>query len=466
MFNHKSTKSAIIMVAAVLMVVAVLLTACNGNAFKPVEMPELGKTPVSNGGNAVRYGDWIYYVNGYQSSASAENTYEKIDARVASIARIKISVIEELFGVLEDTSTFTTSTARTNEIKRLVAENAQIVVPKFYYSGNTTSTQINGIYIFNDRLYMLTPNDALTAGGNAQTSQSVLTSFGLDGSNEQRHYVFTNNAAQIMLSEAGDKLVATYIMDNVVGCIDVKTGEEIAKVEETSSAQIDVAGKTVFYINKDKAICRLDVGAAEESVVVANEEDSTVTFTISNVNNGYVYYTKADSTNGSVDAKRVYCKGTSGDEAIAFKSTAPSENWYGYEGGIVKVVSDSVDGINLYGIRVINSDGTVKKQVVDPVTNDTSITFNRIEGSKLYYTSNSIAYVVDLAGNDKPVAIGNNMYTANGWSVPDVIEMDGESYNYVIALGSGSVSAYKFDSATKEKTDSVTLTIVEPEEEE
>ena len=36
MFNHKSTKSAIFTVVAVLMVVTVMLTACNGTAFKPV----------------------------------------------------------------------------------------------------------------------------------------------------------------------------------------------------------------------------------------------------------------------------------------------------------------------------------------------------------------------------------------------------------------------------------------------
>lgn len=470
MFNHKSTKSAVFTVVAVLMVVAVMLTACNGDAFQPVTAPAAAE-PVGNGGNAVQYGEWLYYVNGYQSSASAENTYVQVVARVGAIARIKLTDLESLFGVLDDTTNFTTTTARTKEIARLVAEKAEIVVPKFYYSGNTTSTQINGIYIFNNRLYILTPNDELTAGGNSQTSQSVLTSFDLTGANEQRHYVFTSNSAQVMLSEVGSpkKLVATYIMSNEVGTIDVSTGSQICKVEETSSAQIDVAGNAVFYLNSDGAICKLNAGASEGKVVVANEKDSTISYTISNVNNGYVYYTKANSVNGGLDGLHVYyATEESTDETVALMTSAPSSNWYGYKDGIVKTFTDSKTDphVTMYGINVLSSDGEVLKQIVDPIQNDNDITFNRIEGSVLYYTSDSVAYMVDLESNGQPVAIGRSLASASGWSVPDIVAVEGKDYNYVITLSSGSVSAAKFNPTTKETIGTVTLTKVQPAEEE
>lgn len=463
MLKNKSTKLTICLITAVLLVASVMLAACNGNAFQPVDMPELGKTPEGNGGNAVKYGDWIYYVNGYQSSASAENTYEQIDARVGAIARIKTEDLESMFAVYDDAN-LTTSTARTNAIAKIVEEKAEIVVPKFYYSGNTTSTNINGIYIFNDRLYILTPNDELTSGGNSLTSQSVLTSFKLDGSDEQRHFVFTNNAAQVMLLQKDGKLLVNYIMGTEVGTIDVATGTVLGKVEETSNAQIDVAGNCVVYI-KDKAICKLNAGADSPVTLVSNEKDSKITYTISNINNGNVYYTKADSTNSSVDNIHVYYVNesnvsTNESERIALSATAPSSNWYGYGAGIVKSTTDSVNGTSLYGINIVSSNGTVVKPIVDPVKNDSSITFNRIEGDVLYYTSNNVAYKVDLsAENPQSEAFGLSLASASGWSVPDIL---GE---YVITLSSGSVSAVKFDKETKTNSSSVTMTIVKPAEE-
>lgn len=460
------------MVVAVLIVAAVLLTACNGNVFQPLKEAPASATPEGNGGNAVKYGEWLYYVNGYQSSLSAENTYEQVTSRVGAIARIKIADIESLFEVLDDTVTYTTTTARNKEIARIVAEKAQIVVPKFYYSGNTTSTQINGIYIFNDRLYVLTPNDELTAGGNSQTSQNVLTSFTLTGADEQRHYVFTNNAAQVMYTESENKLLATYIMGSEVGTIDVVQGTQLAKIEETSNATLDVAGKAVFYINSDNAICKLNAGAAEGKVVVDNKKDSTITYTISNVNNGYVYYTKSDSTNSSIDGTHVYCKTETSDEAVALLTSAPSANWYGYNGGIVKAVSDTVNDVTLYGINVLSNDGTVIKKVVDPVKNDNAITFSRIEGDVLYYTSNNVSYMVDLSKSDEPQAFAGSLST-NGWSVPDIVFTD-KGYNYVVTLSSSSsttdsksVYVAKFDVETKTQgSGTVGITVVEPVEEE
>lgn len=447
------------------MVMATLLVACNPDVFKPVEMPA-SATPESNGGNAVKYGDWIYYVNGYQSSASAENTYTQVKARVGAVARIKVTDLESLFAVYDDPK-FTTGTSRTNEIARIVAEKAQIVVPKFYYSANTTSTHINGIYIFNDRLYILTPNDELTAGGNSLTSQSVLTSFKLDGSDMKRHYVFTSNSAQVLLAMAGGKLTACYATSSEVGSVDVESGNRTVYAEEVKSAQIDVSGKAVVFLDKDGSICKINAGASEVTTVVENvkmegHDHSHLTYTISNVNNGCIYYTVADSTNSSIDGTRVFFKdATSTEQQVALKASAPSSNWYGYKNGIVLATSTTVQGTTLYGIDLVDSDGKTVRTVVYPVKNDNSITFNRIDGDILYYTANSIAYTVDLSNAQaEPIAIGKSLASASGWSVPDMVG------GYVITLSSGSVSAVKFDAAKPENSSSVTLTIVEPKEDD
>lgn len=471
MFNHKSTKTAIVLAVAVLMVAVVLLSSCTNNPFKPVTMPEQGEVG-SNGGNAVRYGDWIYYVNGYQSSANAENTYENVVARTGAIARIKIADLEDLFEVYND-SKFTTSSARTTEIARLVEENAEIVIPNIYYSGNTTTTNINGIYIFDDRIYIQTPNDELTAGGNSQTSQSVLTSYKLDGSDRTRHYVFTSNSAQVMLNKVEGKLVATYIMGAEVGCVDVKNGTKIASVEETSNAQIDVAGKAAVYL-KDKAVCKLNAGASEPVTLVANEKDSTITYTIVTVNDGYVHYTVKDDKNTSVADTVIYyvteaTASKAESERVALSAKAPGSNYYGYKENIVRVKSKDIQGTTLYGIYVVVGDDVEGKMIVSPEHNSSSITFNRIEGDTLYYTANSIAYRVDLsAAEPAPIAYGKSLSSASGWSVPDVVDLDSAKRNYVISLGAGSVSVVEFDSDKKDNTlaSPITLTVVEPKTDE
>lgn len=441
-----------------------MLSACTHNPFKPVTPPDKSNSIVSNGGSAVQYGEWLYYVNGYQSTVSAENTYEDAVGRVGAIARIKITDLEALFDVYND-SKLTSSAARTEKIAELLAEKAHIVVPKFYYSGNTTTTQINGIYIFDERIYMLTPNDELTAGGNSQTEQSVLTSFNLDGSGEQRHHTFTSNSAQIMLGKVSDKLVATYIMGATIGCIDVANGNDIAKIDETTSAQFDIAGNAIVYLDKDGAICKLNAGADKSVTLVANNKDeSTVTYTIASANMGYVYYTKADSVNSSVDNTCIYyvteaTASKAEGERVALATAAPSSNYYGYKETIVHVTTTTVYDDTLYGIYVLNDNkGEEKpKEIVSPEHNATSITFNRLEGDKLYYTSDSVAYVVDLSEeNPAPKAIGKSLASASGWSVPDMV---GE---YIVTLSSGSVTIVKFDADKKQSGSSVTLTIVKP----
>lgn len=447
------------------MVAVVMLAACNPNAFKPVDMPTGELDESTNGGNAVKYGDWIYYVNGYQSNASAENTYAQINSRVGAVARIKITDLESLFDVYNN-SNFTTNTARTNEIARIVAEKAEIVVPNFYYSANTTTTQLNGIYIFDNRLYILTPNDALTAGGNSQTSQSVLTSYKLDGSDPVRHFVFTSNSAQIMLGKVGDKLVATYIMGAEVGCVDVAAGTKLVSVEKTTGAQFDIAGKAVVYLNEDGSICKLNAGATEAKTIVENvkpegSDHTDITYAIVSANMGYIYYTVTYANNDSISKKRVYFATDDKKDQVALATEELSSNWYGYKETFVFADSEDVMGTTLYGIWLAGDNKGLpenRTRIVDPELNDSSITFNRIEGDMLYYTTNSVAYKVDLSKTDaKPVAIGKSLASASGWSVPDMID------NYVITLSSGEVTVSKFDAETAEDgKNKVTITIVEP----
>ncbi len=467
MFKNTSIKKTLILTVALLMLVAVVFAACTDNKFKPtVDLPTGEVDSATNGGIAVKYGEYIYYVNGL-ASATAENTYENVDARTGAICRIKTADLDELFEVYNST-TITSSSDRTKEIARLVAEKAQLVLPKIYFTSATT-TNLNGIYIFNDRLYIATPEDELTAGGNKQTSKQVLMSCKLDGSDLTRHYVFDKNTVQIMYDVVDGKLVATYVMDDVLAKLDVASGNSTEIVKEISNVNFDLAGRNVIFTDKDGSICLYKAGAAEHSVLVDNsveegEDASTITYTIKSVNNGNVYYTKSDSELDSDlnNIELLRANATEKDIVILTSKSLP-DKFYGYGDKIVYVDSDSTSDpdTTLYGIFMADKTLVDPQVILSPVENGTDITFNKLEGDILYYTVNSVSYTLDLSdGNATPVAYAKSLSTsAQGWALPDVLN------NYVFTLtSSGTVTVVKFDADKITNTNSVNITVVKPEE--
>ena len=469
------------------MCLAVLLTACNGKAFKAnFDAPKGGEVK-SNGGIAVQYGDWIYYVNGYESDVNAENTYVNTNdsPRVGSVVRIKTSDIPAILAINDDDDL--TTTQRSKAIAKAVDEKTQIVVPHVYYSANTANHFINGIYIFNDRLYMLTPNDKLTAGGASQTNQSVLMSFDLAGEHPQRHFTFESNTAQIWLYEQEGKVMATYYMNSKLYILEVADNEksvstEITGEEETVAAiNYDEAANCLFYVDGDGSICKLDIGAKAKKVIIDNStetdgEKSSITYTIASVNAGYVYYTQANSNNSDIDNIVLYYVNTNVSDdyksEIALNTTELNSTPVAWKDG--KVVTLKPDG-SYTGLELITSaDCTQKTLLLKPGFNEASITINKIVGDELYYTAGGVMYVKNLNNFDSEeygTPYGTSALTSTtGWATADrlVVTIDGETHVYVFSLGAGTVSVVEFNSETKKDSTSAAFTkaVIEEEDED
>lgn len=489
----KSAKKFSILLVALLVCATFVFAACDGGAFKGVTAPAKAEVE-NNGGIAVKYGEWLYYVNGIQTNASAENTYVDVTGapRIGSIVRIKLSAIEELFDISDNSNL--TNSEKSEQIAAYVRseKGAETVVPNIYYSANTTSTRLTGIYIFGERLYITTPNDELTAGGSSRTSELVLTSYKLDGTDPQRHFVFTDNTAQIWLTEQDGKVIATYLMSNTLYLLDVAKGESTvvtqkgvsADDEETdntvSSVNWDYAGECLFFLNADGSICKLNVGASEYEVIVENEgeeeehEDhnhAKITYTISSVNAGYVYYTVSDSNNSFVGGVKLYYATSAEDKDSVALNTNGVSGVKGWKAGKI-VITKQQPNSGLYGLYVINSaDGKDVTEVLSPEYNDSSITIDRIEGDILYYTANSTSYWIDLSKESdgtEGTVYAKSLSSATSWALPDLLDVtvDGEVVHYVINAASGSVSILKFDPETKTNSSSVALTLTaEPVEE-
>ena len=478
MYKHTTVKKSLILLVAMLLVVAVVLSACGPKAHKPVTIPNSTEDIDSNGGIAVRYGEWIYYVNGYQSSASAENTYvDTTNApRIGSIVRIKADQVVEAVKRSEDEDK--TSAVKTKEIAELVRENAEIVIPRIYYTANTTNTALNGLWIFDNRIYILTPNDQLTAGGNSQTSQMVLMSYNLGGGEEQRHYTFTSNSAQVWLYKQGTSLMATYVMSNelhvlTIGATEKDSNDTLVTTEgsETntvSSVNFDRVYGSVFYLDANGSICKLEKGATEPTVLVKNDskegDTNTITYTIKSVCNGFVYYTKADTNNSSVNDVVLYYTdvAVTEDTASVALNTSDVSKLQGYKDGKVVIVRSRTDGY--YGLYIVDKD-TVNnpKCLLKPGYNKNDITINKIEGDLLYYTVNSVTYIKNLTeveneGYDTKfgTTYAYGLTTGStGWSTPDIVDIGGVSYMFT--LSSNSVSVVKFNAEKKTNSSPATV---------
>ena len=496
----KNAKRFVILLVALLMCATVVFAACNKAGFKPVEVPKAGQDVESNGGIAVRYGDWLYYVNGYESNVSADNTYSdevKTAPRIGSVVRIKLSEIASLFEINDDKNISSTS-EKNKQIAAKVREKAETVVPKVYYSGNTTTTQFTGIYIFNERIYVTTPNDALTANGDPRTDELVLMSFNLGGGDPTSHFTFTSNSAQIWLSEVGNKVVATYLMDDVLHTLDVESGEDKVVTKEygklkhidntVSSANWDEKGKAVFFIDEFGSICKLAVGQANYEVILENDsykdhgehiEKGSKTFTIKFVNDGTVYYTKSDSEGAKDggDVELYYATSATDNDNTA--SLTNSVTLYGWKENKNIAIMSATSEQTYYGISILElkkdegSEKLYKETVVlSPAFNTSSVTINKIEGDILYYTADGVSYTIDLNDVTKPdynpneqgTPYAKNLASTTGWAAPDFIEF-GDEY-YIISLTTGAVTITKFDRENvKSNTVSVALTLTAAPEE-
>ncbi len=464
MFNKTFKKSLIILVAC-LMLALVVFSACSStDEFKPVVDKISGQAVESNGGSAVKYGDYIYYVNGIQSSATADNSYTNT-VRSGSIVRVLASKLDEIVAINnEDLS----SSVKTERIAAAVKENVQLVVPCFYYSANSTNTTLTGIYIFNDRLYITTPNQNLTSGGQKMTNQLVLESYNLDGSDRQQHFTFVGDvwststtALEIMLAEVKGDVWATYVIDGDLHSVSVASGEDKVICENVSNAKFDKANDLVFFQDEDGQICQFNAGASAHNVLIekVDTEASKLTYTISQVSDGYVYYTQADSVNSTMNGKVLYyaCHtGTEVKKGTVFNAVPGT--YFGWGEKVIYVDDETLGGSNAKTYTVwaaYNANGNADKYAL--FEDGEAITIVKVQNGKLFYTIDGVTYTRTLGatvGEATFYAKDLSSSATSSWAQADVVG------NYVFALATDSVKVTIYNPETKTNSTSTTITLV------
>lgn len=233
----------------------------------------------SNGGLAVVYGEYLYFINGY-AGVDVDNTFGEV---------IKGSVM------------------RVTLVDGKPSGTPVTIVPKNIYGTDTT---YGGIYIVSDYIYYSTPSTEKDSSGAAKTAEMKLMRTKIDGSVTEEILGFDDY--DVVFAVEGDNLM--YVRENYLYSVDLTASKfEAFKVEEdtilTNYKMVDgyiiycmyVDSDTSDYIMKvypwkggepvvlmDAAQLRAVATASTTytlSLLCAESDDTTFT----------VYYTKTDS---------------------------------------------------------------------------------------------------------------------------------------------------------------------------
>lgn len=163
----KKGKKVLLLVLALALSLA-LLAGCSGGwtgAQVEYDASTHSGDAVSNGGFVVQKGDWIYFINGVQTS-SADNTYGEVVK--GSLMRITSTALDE--GNYD---------------------SAEIVVPELFVASDYTA----GVYIYGDYVYYATPNTTRNLDGEVESGYLNFRRARLDGSAMTDYYVRVSSSS-------------------------------------------------------------------------------------------------------------------------------------------------------------------------------------------------------------------------------------------------------------------------------
>ncbi len=421
------------LVVAIILVAVCVLAGC-GKTESYERDPLTGDTSgavISNGGLAVIKGDYLYFVNGALGSYTTDNTYGT--PNYGAIMRISLFNFEQAM-----VSSNTTD---------VINDKAVVLVPKYFYSGNTSDKSINGIFIYNERLYYFTPDTSLDKNGYVQSGKLAIKSCKLDGTDTQHHYVFASNTYSVALLYNGSAVTAVYLDTKTATLysIDLSVENSVATVvsEKVSSVKYDVENGKAFYINADGDIYLYTFGAEPKMVVdnptVTGDTVTTSTFTMVNIYKGVLYYKGASNYNQSaVGVFSVTANGT-----ITKLLTYTPSNIYCYDNKVL-ISSGASES---YNIVEYNPAEFKTKELVKSTK---AITIDKVLDGKIYYTINNEYLATAFDDIEKPLKLVTTTIYTN-WATQDVC---GEYVFFIDSSSKGTLYLLKgvvADGKTNEK---------------
>jgi len=209
-----------IFTAAVMSAGAVSLAACS-SSFSPVSGIPSGEV-ISNGGFVVEKGDYVYFINGVESSTS-DNTYGEV-VKGALMRAKKADVANG-------------------------GNGAEIVVPSLIVSADYTA----GIFLYGDRVYYATPSTARDLSGDVLNSYLDFKSAKLDGSDVKNYFNTDDNAMNFRFVEQNATVYLVYEEDDDLHSYNTASGTDTLLASDVTGYAFDSKDPTnpvVYYTMK------------------------------------------------------------------------------------------------------------------------------------------------------------------------------------------------------------------------
>ena len=269
-------KKSLIVITCILAVVlaAAALVGCT-ESYKQSAVPTEKGAVSDNGGMAVVYGKYLYFINGY-AGESADNTFGSVVK--GAIARVELE-------------------------NGAPKGSAQIIVPKNVYGTDTT---YGGLYIADDYLYFASTNTDLDSTGSPKTGSGVLMRAKIDGSSVERIASFSDHS--FVFTVVGKKL--TYVRNDAVYSIDLGAAKYPTTTVDTGILSGYLLTEDYLYYTQYKdgrsdnyVVKAYPLAGGKSKVILDNEKlnaDTYYTFSLlSAVDEGNnkvkLFYTKTDN---------------------------------------------------------------------------------------------------------------------------------------------------------------------------
>ncbi len=210
-------KKKILAVFTSLIVSAMLFAGCSAN-FSKVKIKsgfeqDYNYVVKSNGGNAVQYGDYIYFINGtrgYEDTDGKNNVFGKVVKGALYKAKLVGKRDGRDFEADFDPATGLNFVSYKGKVHSYLEEDdedeevvdivdVQVIAPKVI---GTSGYKNGGIFIYDDYVYYASPNNTKNKQGTVQVSKTDFFRTKLDGSKTQ--LIFTTE------EDAADKPYAFY----------------------------------------------------------------------------------------------------------------------------------------------------------------------------------------------------------------------------------------------------------------
>lgn len=370
-----------ILICLILCVFTIGLAACGDNQDN-FTYPTASMQTYGNGGLSVQKGDYLYFVNGYQS---ADNMTEKNASYHVGALMI----------------------AKLDENGNLILNDEGLLGDDYYrvMSDKLCGFEATGLYIFGDYLYFTSPcqeNEAGTDGEWAKgrvdfyrirldDSGSVekLYTSGVENENLQYEYYYDGNNTFILVYESGDTLNSSG-GTNILKRIDANDASSTEISRDVSSVVMADDSDKIFYVTTDD-----DERCVLNKYDIVNNNSSqylgkfTNEITAKFVVNGYVYIEETHGSNMDLKRSRISTSG-------AFTDFVPGiSNYTTYEitpnGEMVIGITDNVIDFYLFG----NTSPSLN--FVEDADIETINFIGFANGSIVYYDDNNAIKMVSYA---------------------------------------------------------------------